>query len=113
MAHGVYSGDVIRANIAVINGCFSLSLPVEIIPVWIRPDFCQQPEFWGLCLIVTPANNMKSKHKRRVSNNNCHCSSMGTAHEIFSDMLSLEQNKSGIRIRKQHPAQQKHPCVRG
>lgn len=56
---------------------------------------------------------MESKHRRWVSKNKCYCSWTGTAHEIFSDMLNLEQKKSSIHVGKQHPAQQKQPRARG
>lgn len=60
MAHGVDRGDVVRANVAVINGCFRLSLPVGIVLVWMGTDFCQQLEFRRLRLMVTPASTTKT-----------------------------------------------------
>lgn len=54
VAHGVDGGDVVWADVAVVDGGVCFRGPIGIVPVWVRSDLSQEAELQRTALIVPP-----------------------------------------------------------
>lgn len=59
MTHGVDRGDVVWADVAVVDGGVGFRDPVRILPVRVRSDLSQQPHLHRTTLIVPPEGQQK------------------------------------------------------
>lgn len=62
MAHGVDSGNVVRAHIAIINGWLWFSDPVGIVLVCMCSNFSQQLKFQWFGLIIPSGKDTKTNN---------------------------------------------------
>lgn len=61
VTHGVDRGDVVWADVAVVDGGVGFRDPVRLFSVRVSSDLCQQPQLHRTTLIIPPEEQTQRK----------------------------------------------------